>query len=91
MDSDFNLITPEISKHLSKLNGKNGYGFTRQMILTLITKHERARKNNDVLTMQKIEYRLTDGNFHHEVGFLSEGKYEQLRKEWEHENGYRFY
>ena len=82
MDQDFYLITPEISRHLSNLNAKNGYGFNRKMILTLTTKHETARKNNDVLTMQKIEYRLNDANFHHEVGLLSQGKYNQLRKDW---------
>lgn len=79
MDSYFNLITPEIRKELSELNAKNNYGLSKNMLLILIRQHKKARENNDILTMQKIEYRLDDINFHTESGLLSEGKYKEAR------------
>lgn len=68
-----------------KLNIKYNYGINKNIMRSLIYRHKKARQIDDSLIMAKIEYRLTDINFHHECGLLSQGKYEQLLeevKEW---------
>lgn len=58
------------------------YGFTDKDIKTLTYIHEHC--NNDV-KREKIEYILGDCNFHHEVGLMTEGNYQQIYKELENE------
>lgn len=64
---------------LNKLNAKNGYGFSKQMMMTMITKHEKARCAGDRRTMEGIEYRLTQCNYHTECQYIHNGMYTALR------------
>lgn len=73
------ILTNQEKDHLQKLNAKNHYGFSKFMLLCLITKHEKAKKNGDAHTMAAIEYRLTDANFHSECCYLAAGDYDELR------------
>lgn len=74
-------MTIEDANKMNKLNSKYHYGISYHALLCLVHMHKKARKNNDLRTMSKIEYRLTDINFHHEVGLLSNGEYDILLKE----------
>ena len=66
---------------IDALNRKNGYGISYRELKGLCTRHQRARESGDVRTMEKIEYRLTDINFHHECGMMARGEYAELREE----------
>mgnify|MGYP007043619560 FL=1 len=74
-------MTVEDAEQMNKLNSKYGYGISYHTLICLVHMHKKARKNNDLRTMSKIEYRLTDINFHYEVGLLSNGEYDTLLKE----------
>lgn len=74
-------MTIEDVDKIRKINRKYGYGISYHSLLCLVHMHKKARKNNDLRTMSKIEYRLTDINFHYEVGLLSNGEYDILLKE----------
>lgn len=74
-------MTIEDVNKMRKLNKKYEYGISYHALLCLVHMHKKARKNNDLRTMSKIEYRLTDINFHYEVGLLSQGEYDILLKE----------
>ena len=63
------------------LNKRNGYGISASQLRRLCTEHQKARQSGDSHTMQMIEYRLTDINFHHECSMLYNGKYDELRDE----------
>ncbi len=41
-------------------------------------KHQHAREIGDKKMMEKIEYHLTDINFHYECGLLITGQYDKL-------------
>lgn len=64
-------------------NTNNHYGISYGEIIRLAKQHRVARKKNDLRTMSKIEYRLTDINFHYECGLMSSGEYDKLIKECE--------
>jgi hypothetical protein len=68
------------------LNSKNGYVITDKEFKSLVTKHKKAREKNDTHTMEKIEYRLTDINFHSECRLLKQGKYERAYTWLDREN-----
>lgn len=68
---------------MRELNRKSGYRINRTQLLRLITAHEKARNSNDKYTMELLEYRLTQINYHYENGFLCQGKYAELRKSLE--------
>ncbi len=74
------MLNTETRDRMRDLNSKNGYGITKQQLSTLISQHKTARKKNDNTTMEKIEYRLTDINFHSECSNLSRGLYNEARK-----------
>ena len=67
-------------KEMDKIQGtniKNGYGISDTQLKSLITRHRTARKNDDIKAMEKIEYQLTDINFHSECGMLQDGEYKK--------------
>lgn len=69
----------------NKLNVKNHYGISKSLLISLIRKHKKARDEFDIKTLAKIEYRLTDINFHSERDMLHNGNYEevmQLVSQW---------
>ena len=61
---------------MRRLNAKNGYGLSLAMFRSLVKKHKTARAEGNYYAMALIEYRLTDINFHQEVGLLTEGLYD---------------
>lgn len=65
------------------LNRKNHYGMSYDELRRLCARHKRARAAGDIRTMEKIEYRLTDINFHHECSLLHAGEYDTFNKEME--------
>ncbi len=75
------MLKDDDKRKMRDLNGKNEYGLTYNQLLRLVNKHEKARKENDLYTMELIEYRLTDINFHYECGMLMDSNYKELRKE----------
>lgn len=74
-------MTEHDAHMIDVLNRKNSWGITYRELKGLCTRHQNARKNNDIRTMEKIEYRLTDINFHWECGMMHQGKYAELREE----------
>ena len=72
---------------IHRINRKNGYGLTPDQLAALTRRHKKARKSGDTHTMELVEYRLTDINFHHECGMMARGEYAELEKEiqaWKH-------
>lgn len=61
-------------KYGSDLSEKIKWGFTNDDLLSLMKLH----KSNKF--RRKIEELLTDCNFHHECGLLSEGKYDEYKR-----------
>ena len=60
----------------NRLNRNNDWGFSIKQLKRLGTMHRKAREAGDVRAMEKIEYRLTDCNFHSECSMLEQGDYE---------------
>lgn len=71
-------MTVDDAKEMENLNYKNGWGFTYVELGNLFVEHYKARNKNDIHTMEKIEYRLTDANFHSEASKLHDGSYMDL-------------
>ena len=74
------MLTESEKTQIFKLNVKNHFGFTNAMLLNLITRHKNARAKGDFKTMEKIEYRLTDCNFHYECGEIANNRYDMAKK-----------
>ena len=68
----------EENEYEKEMNSKNKYGLSDNQIITLTRRHKRARKDEDYRTMAKIEYRLTDINFHWECGKMYVDKYVEI-------------
>lgn len=58
------------------LNRRNGWGFSKNMLICILRKYRKAFKENDYRTMAMIEERLTDANFHTECSLLIEKDFE---------------
>lgn len=69
------------AKRTHRLNAKNLWGFSLDTLARITREHKKARAAGDVRTMERIEYRLTDANFHHEAHILFRGEYEILMEE----------
>lgn len=62
---------------MKALNAKNRYGLSSVQMIRLIDEHQKGNDYKCAL----IEYRLTDINFHHEVGLLIAGRHDELKEE----------
>lgn len=71
------MLSEKEMNRIKNLNSRNHYGLSCSMLKTLITKHKKARSESDLQTMEAIEYRLTDINFHSECSLLCRGNYEE--------------
>lgn len=78
-----NILTAEEMIAIDKLNETNRWGMDRDELESIINEHKKARVNGDTKTMAKIEYRLTDINFHSECELLESGKYGEAMKSLE--------
>ena len=74
-------LTTEDVRNIYNLNQRNHYGISYIALIRLTKQHERARNVLDERTKSKIEFRLTDLNFHHECAMLCDGEYQQLLDE----------
>ena len=63
---------------MKALNSRNEYFILYIELLQLIDKHRQYRQKKNDYQCALIEYRLTDINFHTEVGMLCEGQYDEL-------------
>ena len=79
-------MTWKDAEEMEKLNNENGWGFSDSDLLRLTADHMEAYLNHmeatdnaeilkHVAIMEKIEWRLTDANFHKLCGALNEHKY----------------
>ena len=73
------MLNQKDINRLWNLNKKNGWGFSSQQILTMATKHMKARQIGNLKAMEEIEYRLEDANFHTECNMLRCGQYNELK------------
>lgn len=79
------MLTKREKDQIDKINHQNGYMLYKVEMEQMIRSHKNARAVGDKHTMEAIEYRLTDINFHYECGLLHEGKYDEAEKtleEW---------
>ncbi len=72
------MLTDREIDRIKRVNRRNQYCLTPDMLDTLFKRHERARKSGDAHTMELIEYRLSDVNFHQECGYLIAGQYDKI-------------
>lgn len=73
-------LSQEETRELDKLNADNHWSFDYDQLMELVAQHKEARERNDEHTMERIEYRLTDCNFHTLCELLMDAKYEEARK-----------
>jgi magnesium chelatase family protein len=69
-----------ISDEVKKIEQKNGWSFSYEALKEYGEEYERAVKESDWETLYKIDYHLTDSNFHTECSLLSEYKFDEFRK-----------
>ena len=55
-------------------NSKNGWGFSKQMLLELIKQYKKATPRRKIGYLERLE----DANFHYEYGLLEDEKFEEL-------------
>lgn len=72
------MLTERECDRIRAVNRRNEYCLTPTLMQNLFHRHETARKKGDRHTMEAIEYRLTDINFHYECSLLSQGRYDKL-------------
>lgn len=81
----YDILSNDERKAQNRLNAKNNYGISQSMLISLIKKHKKARGEFDLKTLAKIEYRLSDINFHSECAMLHNGNYTdamQIVSQW---------
>ena len=69
-------MTEEDARRQRAINAANGWGISIRELKALGSKHRKAREANNWRTMERIEYRLEDINFHRECSMLAEGDYD---------------
>lgn len=83
--NEYDILSNSERDAQNKLNIKNHYGINKSLLISLIKKHKKARDEFDIKTLAKIEYRLSDINFHSERTMLHNGNYDevmQLVSQW---------
>lgn len=78
---NYKAMTYDDARAMNAINRKNGYGISYAELKRLGSAHRIARQAGNVRVMEKIEYRLTDINFHHECSLLHNGEYDTLANE----------
>lgn len=68
-------------RRMATLNAKNEWGLYPDQMLRLIKNHQKAKEAGNSYKCALIEYRLTDINYHREMGLLQSGRYDELIKE----------
>ena len=76
-------MTFEDAKRQDIASKRAGWGFTVDRLKHLIMKHKKARECGDVRTMEIIEYRFEDCNFHTINELIHDGLYDEAIKDAE--------
>ena len=71
----------EIIAQADEWTEAHGWGIYNEGLAQFIDEHQKARESGHERTMIYIEEILTDCNFHHECGLLTQGEYDQARAE----------
>ena len=71
-DRDYAIIVAQ--------NRRNGWGFSKEMLLRLGREHKKAHEAGDARRVAMLEERLTDANFHTECNYLTEYDYVGYKK-----------
>lgn len=79
----YTALTKKDAEEMGKLNWANDWGITQDEYIHLVNEHRKARETGDIRTMEKIEYRLEDINFHAECSALERGDYQTAMDLWE--------
>ena len=66
---------------LQEKNAEAGWGFTKGELIQLVREHMVAKLRGDAWTMEAIEFRLEDANFHELCALLREHDY-YTAEEW---------
>ena len=61
------MLTKQEEARIQTRIRKDGYGITLEQMKQYFKKHQHAREIGDKKTMEKIEYHLTDINFHYDL------------------------
>ena len=80
------MLTEKEKRKINAINEKNAYGLSTSELKEINAKHKKARAEGDAHTMEAIEYRLTDINFHTECSLMARGEYDkvgEIIKNWE--------
>ena len=72
------MLTEQEKARIQAKIRKDGYSITLEQMKKFFKKHQHAREIGDQKTMEKIEYHLTDINFHYECALLVSGQYDKL-------------
>lgn len=75
------FLTDDEKAEEKEKNVKTHYGLSEKQLAALVKKHKSARKKADYRTMAKIEYRLTDINFHWACSKMHRGEYKEVLDE----------
>lgn len=71
------MLTEQEKVRIQAIIRKRQYGITLSQMKQFFKKHQHAREIGDK-NDGKIEYYLTDINFHYECGLLISGQYDKL-------------
>lgn len=74
------MVTEKEMNRIKALNRRNHYCLSLSELKTMCKRHKKVRTLGDTHAMELIEWRLTDINFHHECGLLSQGFYDEIEK-----------
>ena len=74
------MLREKEKDQIRTVNRQNGYSLYKHELAQMIRSHKNARAVGDKHTMEAIEYRLTDINFHYECGLLYAGEYDEAEK-----------
>lgn len=72
------MLTGQETARIRAKIRKEQYCITLDQMKKYFKAHQHAREIDDKITMEKIEYHLTDINFHYECGLLISGQYDKL-------------
>ena len=74
------MLTEKEKIEIQAINRSHEYGLSLTMLERLSEQHQRARISDDTHTMEAIEYRLTDINYHTECGWMARGEYDKVNE-----------
>lgn len=74
------MLSDKDMSRMVSLNRRNHWGFSANMLMTQMRNYRKAYRNGDTHTMELIEFRLEDANFHTECGLLADKDFEGFRQ-----------